>query len=335
VATNGSDGAACTSTAPCQTLGRAYTVAQSGKVIEVRAGTYPGQTVPSGTKAVTFRGVPGAKVRTLDNHAANVTFDGIEVDAAFAQTAALENHGASGVTFKNAHVGNVTDDKAALISGSDFTFDNVVFHDAVFQTPGTHMECVYAIVVPGFTVRNSLFRDCAIMDLFFTYGDWWSPRPPAYGNVTIENNVFAHSEREANGGWHYYGLLVGNTGYESSRLDGWVVRNNTFENAVGYELDGASNTRWVNNIGGWTCTAGITYSHNVGSKCGATDKAVSPASSTATTTAPFGWVNPAAYDFRLTAGSPAVGAGDPNDAPARDRDGNVRTGTPDAGAYEL
>ena len=58
------------------------------------------------------------------------------------------------------------------------------------------MECLYAIGVPGFTLRNSTFRDCAIMDLFFTYGSWWSPLPPAYGNVTVENNVFAHSEDE-------------------------------------------------------------------------------------------------------------------------------------------
>ena len=41
---------------------------------------YPAQMVPGGTKAVTFRGRPGAKLRQLENNAANVTFDGLEVD---------------------------------------------------------------------------------------------------------------------------------------------------------------------------------------------------------------------------------------------------------------
>ena len=58
------------------------------------------------------------------------------------------------------------------------------------------MECVYAIVVPGFTVRNSTFHNCAVMDLFFTYGDWWNPLPPTYGNVTIEGNSFETLPRQ-------------------------------------------------------------------------------------------------------------------------------------------
>ena len=85
-----------------------------------------------------------------------------------------------------------------LATGAGLTVDNVDFHDAIYRTDGTHMECLYAIGVPGFTLRNSSFRDCAVMDVFFTYGSWWSPLPPAYGNVTIENNVFAHPEMENN-----------------------------------------------------------------------------------------------------------------------------------------
>ena len=57
-----------------------------------------------------------------------------------------------------------------LATGSNLTVDNVDFHDAVYRTDGVHMECLYAIVVPGFTLRNSTFRDCAMMDAFFTYG---------------------------------------------------------------------------------------------------------------------------------------------------------------------
>ena len=39
-------------------------------------------------------------------------------------------------------------------------------------------------------------------------------------------------------------------------------------------------------------------------------------------------------DLRLTSGSPAIDAADPEYAPKTDRDGNPRDGAPDAGAYE-
>jgi hypothetical protein len=199
------------------------------------------------------------------------------------------------------------------------------------------MECVYAIGVPGFTIRNSTFRDCAIMDLLFTYGSWWSPLPPSYGNVTIENNVFVHAEMENNAGWHYYSLYVGAIGPEGTAtpMNGWVVRNNTFEQTARVAPESAAGSRWVGNLGAWDCVPGMQYGYNVGKKCGASDKPVSPASSSGTVAAALGWVNPGAYDFHLTPGSPAINAADPNDHPPLDREGLVRDGTPDAGAYEF
>ena len=341
VSPSGSDSAACSSAAPCASFTRAYNAAAAGDVIQVANGTYSRQDVPSGSKAVTFRGGPGVTVRQLWNKASYVTYDGINVDAGGVKSsggAAFELSG-SNTTVKNASVGNVADEKAMLAAGANHTIDNVTFHDAIYRTDGVHMECVYAIGVPGFTLRNSTFRDCAVMDILFTYGSWWSPKPPAYGNVTIENNVFSHPEMANNGGWHYYSLYVGDTGPNGAGgdpLNGWVVRNNTFETSAYISSGGASNgTRFVNNLGSWTCLSGATYRGNVGSACSAQDKAVSPSSSNANTTAAFGWRNPAAYDFRLNAGSPAINAGDPNDAPARDRDGNARSGAPDAGAYEF
>jgi hypothetical protein len=334
VTTTGSDGGTCTAVAPCKTFARAYNVASDGEVVQVAAGSYPAQDVPGGTKAVTFRGLPGAKVFTLDSHASNITFDGVEVDTQFAKDSGFENHGGDNVTFKNARIGNVTDEKAALVDGTNMTFDNVVFHDAVLATNGVHMECVYAIVVPGMTVRNSIFHDCAIMDLFFTYGDWWSPLPPAYGGVTLENNVFVHPEDLQSGGWHYYGLFVGNTGPGGGSLTNWVVRNNTFENDANVSRTSSSGSRWVGNVGAVNCVAGVTYKKNVGDTCGGSGKVVSPASSSSTVTAPFGWNNPAAYDFTLKPGSPAIDAGDPADAPATDITGKARGLAPDAGAYE-
>jgi hypothetical protein len=101
--------------------------------------------------------------------------------------------------------------------------------DAVLRTDGVHMECLYAIVVPYFTIRNSSFSNCAVMDILFTYGDWWSPLPPPYGNVTVENNQFGPTYNDV-GGVMYYTLYVGNTASPApGSIDGWKVRNNRFD----------------------------------------------------------------------------------------------------------
>ncbi|MDA0180312.1 hypothetical protein OJ997_08395 [Solirubrobacter phytolaccae] len=335
VSPSGSDGAPCSQAAPCASLARAYGMSAAGDVVQVAAGAYGEQALPSGSaKAVAFVAAPGTKLRQLSNDASNVSFDGFELDGQFAKAPTFGNNGNS-VTFKNGRIGNVTDEKGALVSGSNFTFDNVVFHDIRVTDSAVHNECVYAISVPGFSVRNSSFYECATMDLFFTFGHWWNPKPPAYGNVTIENNVFSHSTNIGAGTWHYYGLYVGDTGPDGGTLQNWVVRNNTFETPVNVSRTSSSGSRWVGNVGSWGCVSGVTYRFNVGSKCAAQDKQVSPAASTKTSTAPYSWRNPAAYDFRLNSGSPAIGAADPGDFPARDRDGNVRDGAPDAGAYEF
>ena len=321
--------------APCATLSYAYGRSAGGDVVKVAAGRYGGQTIGGGSKAVTFRGGPGVVLRQMKSDASNVTYDGINVDAGGAQTegAAFEV-GGNHATVKNASIGNVVDEKGMLASGTNTTIDNVVIHDVVMRTDGTHMECLYAIGVEGFTIRNSTFRDCAVMDLFFTYGSWWSPTPPAYGNITIENNVFSHPERTDNRGWHYYSLYVGDTGPGGGSMRGWTVRNNTFESAAFISSGNGNGTLWAGNLGSWDCKSGVTYRSNVGDKCGGGDKRVSPASSNEDRTAPFGWIDPAGRDFRLKAGSPAINVGHAGDSPATDRLGLARDSRPDAGAFE-
>ena len=146
--------------------------------------------------------------------------------------------------------------------------------------------------------------------------------------MTLENNVFGHTYKD-DGTWHYYSLYVANTANGGGTLDGWMVRNNTFEIAANIEHAATGGSRWVGNLGDWNCVAGMRYSHNVGKKCAATDKAVSPAGShgRACPRRSAG-STPARYDFRLKAGSPAINAADPNDHPALDRDGFARDGRP-------
>ena len=137
---NGSDAGNCLST-PCATFARAYNQAASGDVIVVGAGVYPGrqETPDGGAKTITFRGEPGNKVRQLHNHASNVTFEGLDFDAngGTPTGAVFENH-APNVLIRNSRIGNVTDEKGALLGGWSSTasmnvvVDNVEFHD-VYQ----------------------------------------------------------------------------------------------------------------------------------------------------------------------------------------------------------
>lgn len=227
VTPSGSDAAPCTQTAPCRSLARAYTLAGGGDVVSVGTGIYPRQDVPAGTKYVTFKGEPNAIVRQLFVGSANATFDGINVDANGAKTvggAALEP-GAPNITFKNAYVGNVVDEKGVL-SGADCIgciFDNVHFRDVRIATDGIHNECLYSQSA-NITVRNSKFTNCATMDIFFTRGTWWGQ--PYYGGFTLTNNFFGKTFK-LGGAVHYYTVVWGDV--SGGRVPGAVIRGNTFE----------------------------------------------------------------------------------------------------------
>jgi hypothetical protein len=244
----------------CSSFAAAYAAASSGDTVGVTgtlgpqlfAGSYDSSQA-AGTKAITFRGSAGNLVRQVHSGSPNITYDGLNVDAGGAVTsgAAFENGGGAFVTFRNGRIGNVSNEKAALVDGSHVTLQNVVFHDAVAKQDGVHMECLYAIVVPNLTVTNSTFSNCAVMDLFFTYGDWWTPLPPPYGNVTLEGNRF-ETPRDTNGACClYYGLYAGNTASPApGSITGWTVRNNWFESSVaGFDNRAVTSSTFCGNTG--------------------------------------------------------------------------------------
>jgi hypothetical protein len=356
----------------CGSLAAAYGAARPGDTVVVTAGRYGRQVLARGSKKVAIRNARGARpvFGTTTVEASNVTLVGVTIrrdDDPGPNTATLEAKGDNNVfdrvhvntrnvavrqgvaaqgdrnTFKNGSTFNVIDEKGALVGGSHVTFVNFDFHDVRVTGSEVHNECVYSDG-PNLTVRRSHFWNCPTMDLFVTRGTWWNQ--PAYGGITIENNVFEHSTMEGPGSWHYYGLLFGGQLREGGApLANLKVRYNTFEQSVGLEsgFRASGDSEWVGNVGGgWDCIPGMNFRHNVGQKCSGSDKRVArpsscgPPACRTLVTATQGWMNPAKHDFRLKSGAPAVNAGDPSDFPRVDKSGKARParGKPDAGAYE-
>jgi chitodextrinase len=254
---SGSDSAACTATAPCRSFARAYSVAVNGAVVSVGAGAYGSQffaggfggSQSPGTKQLTFRGEPGNAVRQLHFGSPNLTFDGVNVDAGGAQLgssdgATFEN-GGEPFTFKNGSIGNVVDQKGAMIDGPGMVFDNVRFHDVVIRTSGVHSECIFASVPEGMLVRNSTFDNCAVMDIFFVYPDWWSPLPAPYGNVVLEGNTFGKPD----GTYTLYIAKIGLSIPSSEPVNGWQIRNNSFGSAVNIDAPIGTGNTFCGNTG--------------------------------------------------------------------------------------
>jgi hypothetical protein len=94
----------------------------------------------------------------------------------------------------------------------------------------------------------------------------------------------------------------------SAPITNVTVRNNTFEQSMAIQ-PGTITGKIVGNIGWNGSCSDLTYSHNVwigGDACAPTDQVVTDP----------GWIGDG--DYRLTANSPAIDAGDPSDFPAVD-----------------
>jgi hypothetical protein len=344
VSSSGTDAGSCLASA-CRSFGYAYRQSAPGDVVEVAGGSYPDQSIPvvagrSGP-AVEFRPAAGASVSLggVDVLGSFVTVRGmrmgwVSVDAGQTPVvgASLVDVVAATMWINNTRdlrviggsYGGNFDGPTVQIGGSpassNLTFDGVDFHDAVATNSTVHMECIWAGGVQGFTVRNSIFRNCAYFDIFFTTLNGPDPK-----NVLLENNVFEVT-KQWNGQNAPYAVNVANW---LSRAENFTFRNNTFGGDVAIQPTSIVNMRLTGNVGAVaSCKSGVNYSHNVftGAKCATTDKQVSLALSQ--------FVNPAAHDWRPTFGAAAIDAGNPNDFPMTDRAGLLRNGPPDAGAHE-
>ena len=345
VSPTGSDGGACTAAAPCRSFDRAYRQAAPGEVVEVAGGAYGRQSIPNagrpaGGARVYFRAAPGASVTTGQ---VQVSGNGVELWE-MTMSGWHVNTGTDGVAFVDVTVhgtifitsasnvamiggsvgpGDSTDSqiKAANTNGApvptNILIDGVDFHDWTrYADPNAHIECLQFGAGVGITIRNSIFRNCETQGLFMR--SWGGTAK--LGNIVIENNWF---DTVTDG---YYPLKIGT-------MDGQVYENIAIRYNSGLQPfivdpDSSRNVTWVGNFAprqASGCGGGQTFRYNVweGAKCGPTDR-----------NAGLAFLDAAAMNLHLAAGSPAIDAGDPADFPARDRDGDLRVGVPDAGADE-
>jgi hypothetical protein len=225
---------AVTTVPPGGDLSAAYNQAADGSVIELQTGRYGVWETPSGTKRITVRAAAGAapKLRSLHVNADNMTFDGLDLDAEGTTTVgAVYETSANNVTFRNGRIGNVVDEKGALLGGEtapdprNLVIDNVVFHDVRPVTEGVHNECMY-LMAPGTVVKNSHFGAvCGNTGAILTQrGSWWGQQP--WNGATFLNNTF---ERQL---YDHGSILFGNhCGDVGAVCRDIVIRGNTFHPA--------------------------------------------------------------------------------------------------------
>ena len=289
---------------------------------------------------------------TLFTCGARQTYDDVIVDGLQKGVGSPDRRGglqvdeaSSNLVFTNGEIRGVRDHKGFQGGAAGMMIQNTYFHD-IRLTPageaaGVHNECAYVTGGDRQTWSGNRFVLCPVMAMFFAN---YVGGPP-FTSVTIENNLFTHSLSGA-GTWHDgSSFVIPNGAGGQNQVNNWVVRYNTFEVPPDFGRtpgtgDDNGSALFYGNLGAdGACGAPEwTYRYNVGETCRGTGE-VSVAGATNSSRRP----NQAPFyrdapngDFKLRAGSAAVNRGDPDNYPARDRDGKNRLvgSAPDAGAFE-
>jgi hypothetical protein len=358
VSVTGADTNPCTQVAPCASFNRAYRAAAPGQTVEVADGTYPDQVIgfdPSKTttRDVTLRPAPGASVivgtkplTELHRTTVGLTVSGAkhltirdmtirgDIEASDgAEDVTFQNlvsqNGVPGIyaptrdiTIRGGSFGNTLDYFAQVYPSANGThnlnvlIDGVTLHDVRSEDLNAyHVACMLISDATGLIVRRIRTFNCDVFDLelgVFSDG--------VLRNALVENNFFGSEGPTVNAS------LALNT--NTTSWNGLDVRNNSALAAMRHPdcTNGCANVRYSGNISplpGFypaACVPEVTYAHNVwtggAKKCSRTDIAV----------ANPGFVAPDASppDLHLRPGSPAIGRGDPLNAPTIDIDGQKR-----------
>lgn len=324
-----------------RTFNQAYAEAQPGDVITVPAGSYGGQTLDASPKAgvVTFRGAGRTETHTgqINVYGGMVEFQAMDVSVAYNRGSARDVtwrdvhiglfyvRGTDRVSFIDADVGPnngngamnwVSEEYQTTNAAAGILFERVTVHD--FTRPAgssDHIDCIGVDNVDGFVVRDSVFRNCEAFDIIFGR-DLYTRRSAR--NVVLENNFFDCCRSG------YYAVAF--TGFEGPGM----VRFNSF---------GRAGLGWTGETG--DVVAGLTFDSNIlatnnSANCAkATWRNNVVASGSACAggkLAATGFTDVPNVDYHLLPDAPALGFGNPLNAPAADIDGEARGSVPDAGA---
>jgi hypothetical protein len=347
VSPTGSDANPGTSSAPFLTIQKAANTVNPGDTVIVRDGTYSNVAATGvGSKLITMSrgGTASSWVTFMAEHTwravidglNNTTAEGWSFAASYIRVQGFEVKGFSDDAFSNYSGGQYLDiignhihdmgrycattgiGRDGIFLGSDnVTVEQNVIHDIGRYAPGEN-GCTnslyyqtddHAIYVAG--ANNVMIRN----NIFYRNQHGWSVHiyPNPVNNLSVLNNTFAIPNT-----WEP-GYIILAAAVTNSRID-----NNIFyqPNAVGvhfYNTSGYSNLAINNNL---------TYQ---GTIADATPSGVTRSSNKDNTNPLL--ANPSTYDFRLTSGSPAIGAGLTLAAVPDDYAGVARPQGNDIGAY--
>ena len=342
VAPSGSDSGSCSHSRPCRSFGYAYRKAKPGEVVQVRGGSYGGQTIPvdgskSSKRDVVIRPAPGRKVRLawLEVHGSHLTVQRMRLTSSPYLRTWRE---ASDVTIRRLHASrfaimgshNVRLDRRQLRACPQRVLEHLVGRGERHQgrnghSPprgedprlppdrrvSSHVDCLHIFGARGVVIRRSLFYNCEVFAILFTKIPG-SPVPTPT-NVTIENNFIDCC------GSGYFSIYLGDQ--HGERWSNFLVRNNSTNKpiGIGYDNTTVSRLRFLSNIAPsfQGChRAGVSAHYNIwyhGSRCGRHDRIASS-----------GFRAPGRHDFHLVRGAP----GDRSRRPRVDPRQGLRRATP-------
>ncbi len=371
VATTGSDSNACSATAKCLSLSRAYSVAAGGDTIEVAGGSYKAQSIPKrslGTSVVTFRPAAGE----------TVTLAGLSITASYVEIDDITLSSTGGLTIGD-------------MSQSDTTYTN---HVTIRNMSGQTMFIVgqnitmYGGSWGGFNACNSSAEDiadvypacpngtCQMSSKYITFDGVTFHDVSDNGNqcsgakhvdclqflggeyVTVRNSRFYNCATTNMILRPYQNALASNVTIENNFLqdtidNGGISLNigsggdtisgtNTIRYNSGGSMSWAPSSGTVSVVGNafatGACQSNVSYSYNVwtpswSASCGSNAKKANP---TFVGPIPTPALNAVAPNYHLAStDTVARGAGSSTSYPATDIDGQTRTSPPDAGADQI
>ena len=328
MATTGSDSNACTLAAPCRTVARASGRLAGGDTLYIRGGSYGPSSFPGGYESWHLPAGTASRRTTIRAYPGETpVFDGRMTQGEFMipDTSYLIVDGLTVQRFDNSS-GNGAITPCGSMNHLDIR--NMTFRDNGSQvdndhdiyTCGGNVSWVYIhhnrfIRGPGGALHMWHYREA--QHVFFYDNVVRDKYVGVYacddaGDVHITNNTFVNTTGATRGS------IVTGCGEQVNGPHDIYVRNNIFYRTAGVQWQrGGESGRLVEDHNDW-------YGGVLGFKPNSTDKTSNPL-----------FVNLAAGDFRVQAGSPAIDAGTTTtDVPANDFERSPRAATPDIGAYE-